>query len=169
MELIYPTAEYYHSYREAIEECRKNRLEKAGYLDMEEQETFCAMKDYREGRNLPDGYVPSTYLWLVDGMEFIGEINIRHKLTEALERFGGHIGYWVRPSFWNRGMGTEMLKRSLPYIRENLGLPKVLITCGDDNLGSIGVIEKNGGVLEDKIRNNIDGKERLTRRYWIEL
>ncbi|WP_410985413.1 GNAT family N-acetyltransferase [Bacillus cereus] len=48
-----------------------------------------------------------------------------------------------------------------------LGLNKILVTCADDNLGSIGVIENNNGVLEDKRLDPDDGK--LTRRYWISL
>jgi predicted acetyltransferase len=47
-----------------------------------------------------------------------------------------------------------------------LGLDRVLLTCDDDNVGSIRTIEKNGGVLE----NVITGPDlaRPTRRYWIE-
>lgn len=48
-------------------------------------------------------------------------------------------------------------------------MKKILLTCKDDNYGSIAVIEKNGGVLQDKIENVVDGKKRLTRRYWIEI
>jgi predicted acetyltransferase len=40
-----------------------------------------------------------------------------------------------------------------------LGIPRVLLTCDEDNAGSRATIEKNGGTYEDS-RN---GK----RRYWI--
>jgi predicted acetyltransferase len=50
-----------------------------------------------------------------------------------------------------------------------LPLKKVLLTCKDDNYGSIAVIEKNGGVLQDKIEDVVNGEKRLTRRYWIEI
>lgn len=49
------------------------------------------------------------------------------------------------------------------------GLNKVLITCNDNNIGSIRVIKKNSGLLQDKIINVINGVERITRRYWIEI
>ena len=169
MELILPRSDYYASYREAIEECKQKHLNEMGYLDMDEESTFLTIENYRKGRNLPEGYVPATYLWLVDDGEFIGELNIRHELTEALLKFGGNIGYWVRPSRWKQGMGTEMLRQSLAYIKEHLGLPKVLITCNDDNIGSRRVIEKNDGKLQDTVRNVIDGEERMTRRYWIQI
>jgi len=84
-------------------------------------------------------------------------------------RFGGNIGYGVRYSRWNEGIGKEMLRQALKYAKENLQLSKVLITCNDDNYGSQCVIEKNGGILQDKIENIIDGNKRITRRYWIIL
>lgn len=62
-----------------------------------------------------------------------------------------------------------MLSLALEYARENLSLEKVLITCNDNNASSVKVIEKNGGVLEDKIVNVIEGQRRITRRYWIQL
>lgn len=62
-----------------------------------------------------------------------------------------------------------MLSMSLKYAKEVIGLDKVLITCNDNNYGSAHVIEKNGGILQDKIVNMIDGAEQLTRRYWIQI
>jgi predicted acetyltransferase len=110
-----------------------------------------------------EGLVPQTDYWLIADGEFAGEINIRHALTESLERFGGHIGYRVRPSMRKKGYGTLQLQLVLPYCWA-MGLERVLITCDDDNIGSYKIIEANGGVLLDKIDN---GRESLTRRYWI--
>lgn len=62
-----------------------------------------------------------------------------------------------------------MLSKAIAYAKDALGLSRVLITCDDDNYGSARVIEKNGGVLQDKITNKIDGVDVITRRYWIEL
>ena len=52
---------------------------------------------------------------------------------------------------------------------KQLKLEKVLITCDDTNPASARVIEKNGGVLENKVTNIIDDKPIVTRRYWIDL
>jgi len=41
----------------------------------------------------------------------------------------------------------------------------VLLVCGDSNIGSIRVIERNGGVLQDVIRG--DGGEEPLRRFRI--
>lgn len=118
---------------------------------------------------MPEGYVKASYLWLADGDKFIGETAIRHSLTDSLMRLGGHIGYGIRFSEWNKGLGTMMLSKALQYAKEVIGLHKVLITCNDNNYGSIRVIEKNGGKLQDKITNTFDGASRITRRYWIEI
>jgi predicted acetyltransferase len=108
----------------------------------------------------PGWKVPQTTLWWVDGDEFIGRLGLRHSLTPALRRAGGHIGYDVRPSRRREGHASRMLTAALPVAR-SLGLSEVLLTCDEDNLASRKVIESNGGVLEAKE----DGK----RRYWITL
>ena len=123
----------------------------------------------RRGEDLPEGYVPATTLWLVDGDKFIGRVNIRHWLVPHLENFGGHIGYMIRPSEQGKGYGRMQLAMALDWVRANLDLDRVLITCSDDNIRSARVIEANGGVLENKVENFEFGKTLLTRRYWIEL
>ena len=49
---------------------------------------------------------------------------------------------------------------------QRLALERVLLTCDDDNIGSIRTIEKNGGVLE----NVLTGPDLMKpkRRYWID-
>jgi len=104
------------------------------------------------------GYVPCTYLWIVDGDSFLGSLAIRHELNTFLLNEGGHIGYSVRPSARRRGHAAKALADALPLARD-LGITRALITCDEDNAGSRATIEKNGGVYEDS-RN---GK----RRYWV--
>jgi predicted acetyltransferase len=106
----------------------------------------------------PAGHVPGTTLWWIDGSEFLGRLAIRHRLTPALERKGGHIGYDVRPSARRKGHATAMLNAALPRARE-LGIQRALITCDTDNVGSRKVIVKNGGEFIDEI----DG----IYRFWV--
>ncbi|MCX4823052.1 GNAT family N-acetyltransferase [Streptomyces sp. NBC_01142] len=106
----------------------------------------------------PEGWVPSTNLWYVDGDAFLGRLAIRHHLTPFLRELGGHIGYAVRPGARRRGHATAMLRDCLPYARR-LGIESVLVTCDTVNSASRRVIEANGGVFEDE-----GGKK---RRYWI--
>ncbi len=97
----------------------------------------------------PEGFVPSTTLWWVDGADYLGRIAIRHRLSPVLLEFGGHIGYDVRPSARRRGHATAMLRAALP-IAFGFGIEQALITCDDTNVASRKVIESAGGVLEDQ-------------------
>ncbi len=132
-----------------------------------EKTIFAKFEQERLGLGLPDGYVPSSTFWLVDGGKFIGAGNLRHCLTPALERFGGHIGYSIRPSKWNRGYGTIQLSLLLREASK-LGISQVLVTCDEGNTGSYRVIKKSGGIYQDTIDNIIDNKLRRTKRYWID-
>ena len=119
----------------------------------------------RDGLDLAPGRVPATMLFAVVGEEIVGRVHIRHELTPALLEEGGHLGYGVRPAHRRRGYATEMLRQGLEVVR-TLGVDRALVTCDDDNPGSIGTIERCGGVLEDT-RPREGGA--LTRRYWIDL
>ena len=129
-----------------------------------------SVRRQHEGTNLPDGWLPADFLLAeitadAGTRTLIGRTSIRYGLTDHLLNFGGHIGYAVAPEYRRRGYATEILRQSLALLAER-GIGKALITCDDDNAGSIGVIEANGGVLDDR-RTNPDGT--LIRRYWIEL
>jgi predicted acetyltransferase len=110
------------------------------------------IKHYQHVAGLPIGFVPAGVDWLVDAGEFIGHVSVRHGLSAALERRGGHLGYAVRPSKHGRGYGSELLKRVLPHVR-NLGVQKALVTCDNDNAASRKIIEKHRGVLADETRS----------------
>lgn len=169
MKLIKPNKKYAESYYRAAEIYKEKNIKLYEFFDIPFEQIAEYTENMEKGKNLPKGWVPATCLWFVDEQDFLGEISIRHELTENLERLGGHIGYGVRYEKWGQGIGTEMLRQGILYIRENLPLKKVLLTCKDDNYGSIAVIEKNGGVLQDKIEDVVNGEKRLTRRYWIEI
>jgi predicted acetyltransferase len=123
-------------------------------------------KDHAKGIGLPQGWVPANTYWLVCQRRIIGTCDIRHRLTEALRKFGGHIGYAIRPLERGKGYGSQMLALALEKAQA-LGIKQVLVTCADNNIASVRVIEKNGGKLADKIPS--EKRESLTRRYWIDL
>ena len=109
------------------------------------------------------GMVPATHFWLTVGREYIGDLDLRHHLNAALQLYGGHIGYKIRPSMRRRGYGKLLCKLGIEEARKR-GISDILITCDDDNIGSYRIIEANGGVLFDRVDN---GRPVLTRRYWI--
>lgn len=111
-----------------------------------------------------EGRVHATHWWIVEDDSYLGAIDLRHYLNAFLLDVGGHIGYSIRPTFRRRGLATWALGTVLPEARA-LGLDRVLVTCDDDNIGSVRTIEHNGGVLED-VRTTEGGDK---RRYWITL
>jgi predicted acetyltransferase len=119
------------------------------------------------GADLPVGHVPSTLLFAFDdGSRIVGRVSIRHWLNDFLLHEGGHIGYAVVPEFRRRGYATAMLRQAADIAYHTFGLDRVLVTCDDDNIASIRVIEKNGGVLENVVLGS-DGRTRK-RRYWLD-
>ncbi len=110
------------------------------------------------GPHLPDGWVPCTTLWYVEGDAYLGRLAIRHALTPWLLAYGGHIGYDVRPSARRRGHATAMLREALP-VAARLGVDSALITCDTANTASRRVIEACGGVLEDQRGGKL--------RFWV--
>lgn len=167
-ELVMPSVEYFSSYVEAIKEYEQNNVITYSFSNPNKYDIFDKFQRYRTGNNIPENCVQSDYFWLIENGEFIGEVSIRHKLNDELLRRGGHIGYGIRYSKWNKGYGNELLRQALLKAK-SINLTDVLITCNDDNIGSAKIIEKNGGLLENKLKNIVDGKQVLTRRYWIHI
>ena len=109
---------------------------------------FVAAMRTEERQPRRSGLVPQTTWWWVEGPErapeFLGRIAVRHRLTDALRRVGGHIGYDVRRSRRREGHATAMLAAALP-LAHAMGIDPALITCDATNMASRRVIERNGG------------------------
>lgn len=172
-ELVSPSSRYKQSFTEAVREAQASGSGLGDTLkwDVAEMEAdfdrvLAELRRYEPGNELPEGFVHSEALWLVDGDEYLGRANLRHTLNAHLREFGGHIGYEMRPSARRQGHGKTILRLTLERARE-LGLERVLVTCDTDNLGSRGVIEGNGGVLEGEFV--LDHHPKPIRRYWITL
>lgn len=58
------------------------------------------------------------------------------------------FGFVFKRSCWNKGYGTEALKRILEFSFESLGVNKVEATCAKENCSSRRVMEKCGLSLE---------------------
>lgn len=123
------------------------------------------LRDHVAGLNMPERYVPSTFLVADVGGQIVGRSSIRHELNDFLRAEGGHIGYGVRPAWRRRGYATEILRQSL-IVARSLGVDRALLVCDDDNAGSIKVIESCGGVLDRVGRPHPDAPP--IRYYWID-
>jgi predicted acetyltransferase len=128
-------------------------------------EVVAQLERERAGTALPAGRVPSSFLVAELGGTLVGRACVRHELNDWLLRWGGHIGYAVRPAWRRRGIATEVLRRSLTHLREVSGAERALLTCDDHNLASAATIERCGGVLEDVVPGHADGPPK--RRYWV--
>lgn len=163
--LINPSERYKDSYIAAMREIQEvdGRPPRWNYDNFKNNfdEFIEILRAYED--NPPAGKVPQTTYWLIAEGEYAGRIDIRHHLNPSLERYGGHIGYDIRPSMRQKGYGTKQLALVLPKVWA-LGIERALITCDDDNIGSRKIIEANGGILQDKIDT---GQSSLTRRYWV--
>ncbi len=171
LRLVEPCAAYMDSYHQFCLEMKATGQRNFSCSDPDTYETWkdtllqdC--RDHAQGKNLPEGYVPCTLLWLMDGEEVVGMVRIRHCLSEELRQMGGHIGYGIKPSKWRQGYGERQLRLALPAAKA-LGIKRALITCNDNNIGSARIIEKNGGELEGVFDVIRDGESTRIRRYWV--
>jgi predicted acetyltransferase/TfoX/Sxy family transcriptional regulator of competence genes len=167
LSLVRPSIQYRDNYLEALREFQAEgsslSISVASLRD-----NFASfvqdILDEADPAKLKPGKVPAVYYWLIDNGEYIGQTSIRHPLNQALRQWGGHIGYRIRPSRRRRGYGEEILRLTLLEARR-MGLPRVMLTCYADNIGSKKIIEGGGGVLDSEVQ--VDGKVGL--RYWIDL
>lgn len=117
---------------------------------------------------VPEGLVMATqfvYVRESDG-KIVGMIQVRHELNEYLRRYGGNIGYSVRPDERRRGYAHAMLVHALDYCR-GLGMDRVLVTCLVQNEGSRRTILSCGGVYDETVHEPKDNVD--LERYWISL
>lgn len=137
-------------------------------LDLKRGESWPAylarLENLRLGVDVPQGWVPATFLVAELNGQVVGRVSIRHHLNPYLAEVAGHIGIGVRPDFRRRGYATAILHQSLS-VAATTGLARVLVTCDASNVGAINATVDCGGVLE-----NVAAARRSVRkcRFWVE-
>jgi predicted acetyltransferase len=106
--------------------------------------------------------VPMDSYFIEREGRILGDLYIRSRLSARLEKFGGHIGYRVRPSERKRGVATTALRLALQKLAST-GVERTLLTCRETNAASARVIEKCGGVRAE----NSETEYGIHWRYWI--
>ena len=139
-------------------------------IDMGNYENYVlwltGMQNCHTGHNLPDGYVRKDFSLCYEGQKLICVFSLKFELTDFLLRFGGHVGYAVRPSERNRGLAAQILRQGLALAKA-AGFERILCVCDADNYASEKVILKNGGALENEL---YDPDEKvMVKRFWIQL
>ncbi len=129
--------------------------EENGFINSVNGKTFDEYKEWlkRSAKNseqvgVVDGWkVPETIFWLFENNKPVGFGKIRHFLTDALLENGGNVGYTLRPSARNRGLGKQLLSRLIDESKK-IGVAKLLLTIRNHNIPSIHVALANGGKIE---------------------
>ena len=162
-------------YAEQIKDYRQEFLDAGDSMDgcgslrvMDDPYEFIKKcKNYESPATLPEGRVIATQFLFVreEDDRLVGMLQVRHYFNDYLSKFGGHIGYSVRPSERRMGYAKAMLGAALPFCRE-IGLEKVLVTCYEDNIASAKTIISCGGRFESLICEQ--GEKINYKRYWIE-
>ena len=128
------------------------------------------MNDYREGKD-NDG-LKEIFYWLFDKDKIVGSGSIRlnPKIDKTTETYAGHIFYQIVPTYRKQGYGTIICHLLLQKMKK-LGFKEAIITCYDTNVGSINIIENNGGeLIETVLGDGSSNSNNLkTRRYKIDI
>lgn len=107
------------------------------------------LKDEANGVGLPAGWVPATKCILVnDDGEYVGIINLRHELNDALRTGAGHIGYGIAPEWRGRGYATEGLRLVLLKARDEFGIREAYLSVRKDNPASLTVQRHLGACID---------------------
>lgn len=163
-------------YAVQVMDFRKEMLENGDDFDgcagLEDTESFKDWINFEKRLKAKyKNYAPShVYLGVrKEDDRLVGIIDYRSPLTEFLLKYGGNIGYSVRPSERGKGYAAEMLGLVLSICRD-AGEKRILVTCDKDNVASRKSIVKNGGVLENEICDVSDrNKCVIIQSFWIKL
>lgn len=112
-----------------------------------ERTALPTMMDWGEGRNLPEGYVPETFLFLWDDDVIIGQFRIRHYLCDSLRKGAGHIGYFIAKEYRGKGYGREGLRLTLELARQIIPEDEIYLRVDRHNVPSLRVMLSNGGYI----------------------
>lgn len=170
--LVKPAVEHKESYIEALREFQAEG--RYTFLDINEVEAnfpdfIHKVNDGKKHLHKPYAdwveQVPETVLWLVKDKEFIGTLNIRHRLNWHLEKWGGHINFVIRPSMRNKGFAKKILQKGIPFACY-LGIERALITLDPADKVGQHVVEFCGGVFDEETPETEQFPAR--RRYWLD-
>lgn len=114
------------------------------------QKALAQMISASKGENLPEGYVPETFLFLWQDDEIVGQFRIRHYLNESLRNGAGHIGYCIKKEYRGKGYGKEGLRLTLQIAKDIIPEEEIYLQVNKDNPASLHVILGNGGYIHSE-------------------
>ena len=141
LRLVKPSAELIPAFRRVADEQRDDigtKLYTPGVLNLIQMIDDGRESEWLDNIAKLDGV---TLYWLMNDDEYVGCFTFRHSLTEKSMLRGGNLGYNIIPSQRRHGYAFAGLTMVLERARE-MGLDRILITCGTDNPKSYGLIQK---------------------------
>jgi predicted acetyltransferase len=152
--LVPPSLDLEHGYMAMVREFVDAGEQQYVHEDVLFTQGFAAYVDWlgRGERGELEGLVPWSACWAVDAdtRALVGMGSLRHRLSPWMAQFGGHIGYRVRPALRRRGLGVVLLRMMLDQARAR-GIDKALVVCTPENIGSQGVLRRNGAVFDGEV------------------
>ena len=114
--------------KEVIDEAHRNGVSIIAIADHDTVDAYNdELFEYAKSKNRCPAV---TYLLIRENdNRLIGMINIRHNLNETMLRFGGHIGYGVRPSEKRKGYNKINLYLGLIKAYNEFDLIKLCLTA----------------------------------------
>lgn len=124
----------------------------------------CQEKSYAESKKL----VPATTYFTIRKSDntIVGMINFRHYLNDYLKKFGGHIGYGIRPTERRKGYAKIQLYLAL-LEAQKMGIDKVMVDCVDTNEGFEKTIKALGGIFDEEVYE--ENRKVTLHNYWINV
>ncbi|WP_105615813.1 GNAT family N-acetyltransferase [Vallitalea okinawensis] len=167
--LVEPSILFKDSFLDFVEDVKKTGYESYELYTKAEKdfkEFVTDLINFSKGINIPEDWVPCSSFWLIDRDEVVGVIRIRHRVDNDYLQMIGHIGYEIKSSKRKRGYGSRLLELGLKEAKK-LGLEEVLVTCNEDNIGSLRIINKFNGEYKKSFIDDETGKTVLQYKVCV--
>lgn len=84
--------------------------------------------------------------------QVLGEVSVNG--VDATNR-AASIGYWLTPAARGRGVVTRAVRLASQFAFDHMGLVRVELSCGPDNVASAAVAIRAGFTYERRLRSNL--------------
>ena len=166
LHLILPDISHKEQWEEIMREWWDNWRKNPRVFFQESFEKLLEVIDSIKDKDDLKNQIPQSLCYfLCEQDKVIGMYVFRYNLNFWDDAINGwHIGYGIRPTEREKWYGKEWLRLVLEQAKK-LWFLNVFISCDDDNIGSVKIIEANGWKLERyTLRHGVKW-----RRYSISL
>lgn len=80
-------------------------------------------------------------------------------------RLNAEIGYWLAEKYWGKGIITAVIKATVKYAFENIGIRRLYAVPFSTNIGSVKALERSGFIKEATIRNGAIKNNKILDYY----